>query len=122
MTAGWCWQIEHEHWINRGYVYASAFISDEAALAELMSKNPKIANEPRVVKFRSGRFERNWMGNVVGIGNSVGFVEPLEATALQVICVESSTLADALIDGLQQPMPSTQKLYNFYNTSQWDEI
>lgn len=122
MDAGWCWQIEHENWINRGYVYSSNHISDGAALAELMSKNPKIANEPRVVRFRSGRYAQNWIGNVVGIGNSVGFVEPLEATALQVICVESSTLADALIDSLQDPTPSMQRLYNKYNADQWDEI
>jgi len=32
MNAGWCWQIEHEHFINRGYVYSSSFISDEDAL------------------------------------------------------------------------------------------
>jgi tryptophan halogenase len=31
MDAGWCWQIEHENWINRGYVYSSRFLSDEAA-------------------------------------------------------------------------------------------
>ena len=29
MEAGWCWQIEHEPWINRGYVYSSRFISAE---------------------------------------------------------------------------------------------
>src|SRR5437879_4466899 len=74
MDAGWCWQIEHEHWINRGYVYSSKFISDEAALREFLGKNPKVSNEPRLVKFRTGRFARNWVGNVVGIGNAVGFV------------------------------------------------
>ena len=120
--AGWAWQIEHEHWINRGYVYASAFISDEDALAEFMKKNPQVANEPRVVKFRSGRYERNWIGNVVGIGNAVGFVEPLEATALQVVCVESSTLADTLVDSLQEPGENIVGLYNRYNGEQWDEI
>ena len=31
MDAGWAWQIEHEHFINRGYVYASAFVSDDGA-------------------------------------------------------------------------------------------
>jgi tryptophan halogenase len=122
MDAGWCWQIEHEHWINRGYVYASNFISDADALAELMRKNPRIANEPRVVKFRSGRYARNWVGNVVGIGNAVGFVEPLEATALQVICVETSTLADSLIDSLCAPTPTLIKLYNDYNAQAWDDI
>lgn len=122
MDAGWCWQIEHMDWINRGYVYSSRFISDEAALAEFRRKNPKIANEPRVVKFRSGRYEALWSGNVVGIGNSAGFVEPLEATALQVICVECSTLADVLMDSLQEPTPSIISLYNHYNTLAWDDI
>ena len=122
MDAGWCWQIEHETWINRGYVYASNAISDADALAELMRKNPRIANVPRVVKFRSGRYARNWVGNVVGIGNSVGFVEPLEATALQVICVEASTLADSLIDSLCAPTPSLVTLYNKYNAQAWDDI
>src|SRR4030095_2464204 len=64
MDAGWCWQIEHENWINRGYVYASPFISDDAAQEELLRKNPKVATTPRVVKFRSGRYVRNWVGNV----------------------------------------------------------
>ncbi|HWN95522.1 MAG TPA: tryptophan halogenase family protein [Methylomirabilota bacterium] len=122
MDAGWCWQIEHENWINRGYVYASNFISDQAALDELLRKNPKVANEPRVVKFRSGRYARNWIGNVVGIGNAVGFVEPLEATALQVICVETSTLADSLIDSQCAPNPTLAKLYNDYNARAWDDI
>lgn len=122
MDAGWCWQIEHENWINRGYVYASSFLSDEEALKELLAKNPRIANEPRVVKFRSGRYARNWVGNVVGIGNAVGFVEPLEATALQIICVESSTLADSLIDSQCAPTPTLIQLYNDYNARAWDDI
>lgn len=122
MEAGWCWQIEHEHWINRGYVYASRFIGDDAALAEFLAKNPKVANEPRLVKFRSYRHSRTWIGNVVGIGNASGFVEPLEATALQVICVQTSTLADALIDSLQSPTRTMIDHYNRYNAAQWDDI
>src|SRR6185436_5095512 len=81
MDSGWCWQIEHENFINRGYVYSSAFISDDAAREELLRKNPKVATVPRVVRFRSGRYERSWVGNVVAVGNAAGFVEPLEATA-----------------------------------------
>ena len=74
MDAGWCWQIEHETFINRGYVYSSSFITDDAAREEFLRKNPKIATEPRVVKFRSGRYQAMWQGNVVGIGNASGFV------------------------------------------------
>jgi len=122
MDAGWAWQIEHEHFINRGYVYSSAHISDEDALKEFLGKNPKVTTEPRMVKFRSGRSKRNWVGNVVGVGNAVGFVEPLEATALQVICVQASTLADGLLDSLCEPTPTLIKLYNEYNSDQWDDI
>lgn len=122
MDNGWCWQIEHETFINRGYVYSSSFVSDAEAEAELMRKNPKISTTPRVVRYRSGRYARNWIGNVVGIGNSVGFVEPLEATALQVICVEASTLADSLTDCLCEPTPTLIELYNRYNAQAWDDI
>ena len=122
MDAGWSWQIEHESFINRGYVYASNAISDEQATQELLGKNPKISTTPRVVKFRSGRYARTWVGNVVGIGNAVGFVEPLEATALQVISIETSTLADSLIDCLCEPTPTMIDLYNRYNADQWDDI
>jgi tryptophan halogenase len=122
MDAGWCWQIEHEGAINRGYVFSSAFLSDDAAREEMIRKNPKIVTQPRAVKFRSGRHARNWVGNVVGVGNSVGFVEPLEATALQIICVETSTLADSLVDSLCEPPPTLIELYNRFNTQAWDDI
>jgi tryptophan halogenase len=122
MDAGWCWQIEHEHWINRGYVYSSRFLNDDLAQREFLGKNPQVTTTPRVVKFRTGRYARNWVGNVVGIGNAVGFVEPLEATALQVICVESMTLADTLGDSLGVPPPSLVALYNQFNSRVWDDI
>lgn len=122
MEAGWSWQIEHEHWINRGYVYSSAFLGDDAARDEFLRRNPRVTSEPRVVKFRSGRHRRNWIGNVVGVGNAVGFVEPLEATALQVICVQASTLADSLVDSQGEPTPSLVELYNRFNAQAWDDI
>ena len=42
MDAGWAWQIEHEHHVNRGYVFSSAFLSDEEADAEFRRKNPRV--------------------------------------------------------------------------------
>jgi tryptophan halogenase len=123
MDAGWAWQIEHSNFINRGYVYASAFISDEDARAELLRKNPNIpAVNTRVVKFRSGRYARCWVDNVVAIGNASGFVEPLEATAIQVICSQSRTLVGALEESRFAPGEPMRGLYNKYNCGQWDCI
>ncbi len=120
--SGWCWQIEHENWINRGYVYSSSFVSNEDALTEFLRRNPQVANEPRVVRFLSGRRARNWAGNVVGIGNAVGFVEPLEASALQVIGLQASTLADAIHESEGCPGPLMVEIYNRFNADNWDDI
>lgn len=122
MDAGWAWQIEHEHWINRGYVYSSSFISDEAAGKEFLAKNPKISTAPRVVRFRTGRYERPWVQNVVAIGNASGFVEPLEATAIQVIGVQARLLAGTLAETDFAPPPVAVQLYNRFVGEVWDDI
>jgi tryptophan 7-halogenase len=61
MDAGWCWRIDHEHIINRGYVYSSGAISDDVAREEFLRKNPR-AKDPWMVKFRSGCYQRTWVG------------------------------------------------------------
>ena len=112
MEAGWAWQIEHEHHINRGYVYCSQFISDDEACAEFQRKNPKAPASPRVVKFRSGRYQRVWVDNVVAVGNAAGFVEPLEATALMVVTQQCEHLVTMLEHTARQPTPTVRALYN----------
>ena len=121
MNAGWCWQIEHEMRINRGYVYGSDFISDTDAEAEFRAANPRIAST-RIVKFVSGRYQRCWVKNVVAIGNSSGFVEPLEATALGVIGVYSSLLADMLVNCDREIRPCQVAHFNRYHARYWDGI
>ena len=121
MDAGWCWQIEHEHRINRGYVYGSGFISDEAAEREFRAANPKVG-PTRIVKFVSGRYRRVWVKNVVAIGNAAGFVEPLEATALAMIGQESRLLAETLADCDRQVRPTQVRMYNEHVGRAWDVI
>lgn len=121
MNSGWCWQIEHEHHVTRGYVYASAFISDDEAERELREKNPRIG-ATRVVRFRSGRYERAWVKNVVAIGNACGFVEPLESTSLGVICADCQAIAETLREDGGRVTPSHAMAYNNRNSRSWDTI
>ena len=121
MDAGWAWQIEHEHHVNRGYVYSSQFISDEEAAAEFLRKNPKAPSSPRIVHFRSGCYRRLWVDNVVAIGNAAGFVEPLEATALMIVCSHSQSLVNFLIHSKLDPTPSMIQLYNEVTKGTWHE-
>ncbi|MEH2460157.1 tryptophan 7-halogenase [Nostoc sp.] len=91
MNNGWCWNIPFEDADHRGYVFSSAFCSVDQALEEMRAKNPGMG-DPWVVKFRSGRHEHFWKGNVVAIGNSYAFVEPLESTAIHMIVLELELL------------------------------
>jgi len=91
MDYGWCWNIPQEESDHRGYVFSSRFCTLEDAVAEMRRKNPSMGDY-WTVKFRSGRHEEFWKGNVIGIGNSYGFVEPLESTAIQIVIIELQTL------------------------------
>jgi tryptophan halogenase len=121
MDHGWSWQIEHEHHVNRGYVYSSRFVSEEMAEAEFRRRNPKLRTT-RVVPFVTGRCERNWAGNVVAVGNASGFVEPLEATALLVICHQSRFLTQILMSCERRPTATLRTSYNRVIAGLWDEI
>lgn len=121
MDAGWAWQIEHDDLINRGYVYASNFLSDEAAEAEFRRKNPNVG-ETRVISFTSGVRRRGWIKNVVGLGNACGFVEPLEATSLAVICEQVGRLVRVLKDSEMRPGEVTRTFYNRFCDRSWRSI
>jgi tryptophan halogenase len=95
MDAGWCWRIPMMHEDHRGYVHASAFLDEDAAIREMRGKNPTMG-EPHIVRFRSGRHRDFWRGNVVAVGNAYGFVEPLESTALHMVIVELGLVTDGL--------------------------
>lgn len=95
MDAGWCWRIEHPEKIIRGYVHSSDFISEEAATEEFLRKNPKV-KKTGLVRWPSGYRPEAWIKNVVAIGNACGFVEPLEATNLAVICSQAKAVTDLL--------------------------
>jgi tryptophan 7-halogenase len=121
MNSGWCWQIEHENRIVRGYVYSSRFISDEDAEKEFREKNPKVG-PTRIVRFISGRYRNLWVKNVVGVGNAGGFVEPLEATALGAISFQAATLADTIADCNREVTPSAHRQFNRAQSQSWDDI
>lgn len=93
MENGWCWSVPMRGEDHRGYVFSSDHCSIEEAEAEMRKKNPTIG-DLSVKKFKTGRHEHFVLKNVVSIGNSYGFVEPLESTGIHMIVHHINTLVN----------------------------
>ena len=91
---GWVWNIPLWSRIGTGYVYSDKFISSEDALEQFKNylcsnkiKHPRSRKEVDELTFKNitmrvGIHERTWVKNVVAIGLSAGFIEPLESNGL----------------------------------------
>ncbi len=97
---GWAWQIPLTSRCGNGYVYSSAFISDDEAERELCAHLGAAAegSEARRLRMRVGRVHRHWRQNCLAIGLAQGFIEPLEATALMLIQLSVEQFIAALED------------------------
>ena len=93
IEAGWVWNVPLWNRIGTGYVYSSDFATEAEAEEQFrrhLKSNRMIfpdaaradAAEIRHIKIRHGAHSRTWEKNVVAVGLSNGFIEPLESTGL----------------------------------------
>jgi 2-polyprenyl-6-methoxyphenol hydroxylase-like FAD-dependent oxidoreductase len=102
---GWCWNTPLWHRIGTGYTFSSKFVTSQDAKEEFKQylttrygevRAKAAIDQARLVNIKHGYRKKAFVKNVVGIGLSCGFVEPLESTGLWTTHENITKLVDML--------------------------
>lgn len=119
---GWMWQIPTQTRYGCGYVYSDNFTTPESALDELQQTTGRKIEPIRNLKFQVGRLNKFWNKNVVAIGLSSAFLEPLQATSIHTTVLQLQMLFNYIHPNETNNLDVYSVDYNKYLVSVVDEF
>lgn len=124
LSSGWMWEIPLQTRKGCGYVYDDRFLSKDQALAELESVVGQKVDPIKHIKFESGRSEVFWKKNVLVLGLTSAFVEPLEATSIHSTIIQLLIFSKEYLfkDSVQTDKEGARTEYNKKISILYDSI
>lgn len=125
---GWIWDIGLQHRRGVGHVFATDFQTPDETL-EILDRYLKHTGHgtgigklnPRLLEFDPGYRSKFWVKNCLGIGLSAGFIEPLEASALVLVELSATALANQM-PRTRQDMSIIANRFNREFRARWAQI
>ena len=94
MPHGWSWNINLRHRSGNGYIFDPDCITLDQAIDEASKRFDKKIEPVANFTYTPGIAKQHWKNNVIAVGLSSGFLEPLEANGVAVIIEAMYALSD----------------------------
>ena len=120
--SGWMWQIPTQGRIGCGYVYSDRHTDPGAAQAEIEGILGHAIEPRNDIRIDAGRVSEVWRGNVMAVGLSSAFLEPLEATSIHGTVVQLLLFARNHLGGLKDPDGKSRDRFNRAIAGQVDDF
>lgn len=114
LSSGWLWDIPLQTRRGCGYVFDDNFISVDEAKEEIEKIFGQEIEPRKIIKFDSGHIEKFWKNNVLYLGLSSSFVEPLEATSIHNTIMQTLIFVNEYLHK-EKEYTITQNNQNIYN-------
>ena len=114
LSSGWVWNIPLKTRRGCGYVFDNNFITHDQAKEEVEKYLGREITPIKFINFDSGYSDKFWQNNVVCLGLSSSFFEPLQATSIHNTIHQLFLFIDYfLFDTIETTMdPYNMYLYN----------
>jgi tryptophan halogenase len=98
MRNGWRWEIPLLKTKSFGYVFDQEFVSNDEAIAELTERTGTDLRvlDPVIVNWEPGFCRQAWNMNVVTVGLSTGFVDPIDGNSIATQRLQIDHIVNAL--------------------------
>lgn len=120
MQHGWSWNINLKHRSGNGYIFNPDTTTLEQAVIEASTRFNKQINPVANFTYTPGISKTHWKNNVIAVGLSSGFLEPLEANGIAVIIEALYSISDywdpqGQIGEQEQTKIFNDRMYTIYN-------